>query len=160
VRRFEKRTFSVGRKGTENRMKPDTKFKPGQSGNPRGRPKGSRHKTTLAIEQLLDGEAEEITRKAIEKAKEGDITALRLCLDRLAPSRKDRHIEFNLPKMEKAGDAANASAAIVEAASSGELTPSEAAELLKIIESYARTLQTCDFEERLERLETENRKAR
>jgi hypothetical protein len=132
-----------------------TRFKPGQSGNPSGRPKGSRHKTTLAIEKLLDGEAEEITRKAIEKAKHGDMTAIRICLDRLAPARKDRHIEFTLPKMEKASDAANASAAIVGAASSGELTPSEAAELLKIIESYTRTLQASDFEERLERLESE-----
>ena len=64
----------------------DTKFKPGQSGNPHGRPKGSRHKTTLAIEKLLDGEGEEITRKAIEKAKEGDMAAIRLRLDR--PSRR------------------------------------------------------------------------
>jgi hypothetical protein len=138
----------------------DTKFKPGQSGNPSGRPKGSRHKTTIAIEQLLDGEAEEITRKAIEKAKEGDITALRLCLDRLAPPRKDRHIEFSLPKMQKASDAANASAAIVKAASCGDLTPSEAAELLKIVESYSRTLQASDFEERLEQLESEKAKRR
>jgi hypothetical protein len=137
-----------------------TRFKPGQSGNPNGRPKGSRHKTTLAIEKLLDGEAEEITRKAIEKAKIGDTAALRICLDRLAPTRKDRHIEFNLPKIEKASDAANASASIVEAASSGELTPLEAGELLKIVESHARTLQASDFEERLERLEAELRKTR
>ena len=136
-------------------MRPDTKFKPGRSGNPSGRPKGSRHKTTLAIEKLLDGEGEEITRKAIEKAKEGDMTAIRICMDRLAPPRKDRHIELSLPKMEKAGDAATASAAIVEAASAGELTPSEAGELMKIVESYARTLQVSDFEARLERLENQ-----
>jgi hypothetical protein len=136
-------------------MRPDTKFKPGRSGNPSGRPKGSRHKTTLAIEKLLDGEGEEITRKAIEKAKEGDMTAIRICMDRLAPPRKDRHIELSLPKMEKASDAANASAAIVEAASAGELTPSEAGELMKIVESYARTLQVSDFEARLERLENQ-----
>ena len=136
-------------------MRPDTKFKPGRSGNPSGRPKGSRHKTALAIEKLLDGEGEEITRKAIEKAKEGDMTAIRICMDRLAPPRKDRHIELSLPKMEKASDAANASAAIVEAASAGELTPSEAGELMKIVESYARTLQVSDFEARLARLENQ-----
>src|SRR4029078_5344626 len=134
-------------------MRPDTKFKPGRSGNPSGRPKGSRHKTTLAIEELLDGEAEEITRKAIEKAKDGDTAALRICLDRLSPPRKGRHIEFSMPKMEKASDAANASAGIVQAASGGELTTSEAGELMKIVESHARTLQVSDFEARLERLE-------
>lgn len=138
----------------------DTRFKPGQSGNPGGRPKGSRHKTTLAIEQLLDGEAEEITRRAIEKAKDGDMAAIRICLDRLAPPRKDRHIEFSAPKMEKASDAATVLAAIIEAASTGELTPSEAGDLVKIIESYARTLQASDFEERLERLESEKGKKR
>ncbi len=136
-------------------MMADTKFKPGQSGNPNGRPRGSRHKTTLAIENLLDGEGEEITRKAIELAKGGDMAAIRICLDRLAPPRKDRHIEFTLPKMEKASDAAEASAAIVEAVALGELTPSEAGELMKIVESYARSLQVSDFEARLERLESE-----
>jgi hypothetical protein len=132
-----------------------TRFKPGQSGNPSGRPKGSRHKTTLAIEKLLDGEGEEITLKAIELAKGGSMAAIRICLDRLAPPRKDRPILFTLPKMEKAGDAATASAAIVEAASAGELTPSEAGELMKIVESYARTLQVSDFEARLARLENQ-----
>lgn len=129
------------------------RFKKGQSGNPTGRPKGARHKTTLAIEALLDGEGEAITRVAIEKALEGDMTAIRVCMDRIAPPRKDRHIEFQLPKMEKASDAAAASAAIVDAASSGDLTPVEATELMKIVESYARTLVVSDFEERLERLE-------
>jgi Family of unknown function (DUF5681) len=52
-------------------------FEPGQSGNPAGRPKGSRNKATLAVEALLDGEAEEITRKAIELAKKGDLAAIR-----------------------------------------------------------------------------------
>jgi len=120
---------------------PATRFKKGQSGNPKGRPKGSRHKTTLAIEALLDGEGEEITRKAIEKAKEGDMAAIRVCLDRIAPPRKDRHIAFKLPDMQKANDAVAASAAIVDAASSGQLTLSEAGETMKIVESYARTLQ-------------------
>ena len=64
----------------------DTRFKPGQSGNPKGRPLGSRHKATLAIDKLLDGEADAITRKAIEIAKAGDTVALRLCLDRIARS--------------------------------------------------------------------------
>ena len=136
-------------------MAANTRFKPGQSGNPRGRPKGSRHKTTLAIEKLLDGEGQEITLKAIELAKGGNMAAIRICLDRLAPPRKDQPILFTLPKMEKAGDATTASAAIVEAASAGELTPSEASELMKIVESYARTLQVSDFEARLERLENQ-----
>src|SRR5262245_28492247 len=65
-------------------------FRPGRSGNPKGRPKGARNKTTLAMEALLDGESEAITRKLLEKAAEGDMTALRLCLDRLLSPRRDR----------------------------------------------------------------------
>lgn len=67
-------------------------FKKGQSENPDGRPPGSRNKATLLIEKLLDDDAKEIAEKAIELAKSGDGTALRLCLDRIAPARKDRHI--------------------------------------------------------------------
>ena len=63
--------------------KQDTRFKPGRSGNPEGRPRGSRNATTLALEALLGGEAETLTRKAIELAKGGDLAALRLCIDRL-----------------------------------------------------------------------------
>ena len=61
-------------------MAKDTKFQKGHSCNPNGKPKGARNKATLAAEALLDGEAEAITRKAIEKAKEGDMAAIRLCL--------------------------------------------------------------------------------
>src|SRR5687768_16932362 len=67
-------------------------FQKGQSGNPDGRPKGSRNATTLAVESLLDGEAEALTRKAVELAIAGDIAALRLCLDRVLPPRKDRPV--------------------------------------------------------------------
>ena len=58
-------------------------FRKGASGNPQGRPAGTRNKALLAMESLLDGEAEAITRVAVEKAKEGDATALRLCLERI-----------------------------------------------------------------------------
>ena len=83
------------------------RFRPG---NP-GRPKGTRHKTTLAIETLLEGEAEILTRKAIEMAKGGDITALRLCPDRIAPARKDRTIAFELPPVSTVADIVMASGA-------------------------------------------------
>jgi Family of unknown function (DUF5681) len=79
--------------------KQDTRFKPGQSGNPKGRSQGSRNAATIAIEALLDGEAEALTRKAIELGLAGDMTALRLCLDRIVPPRKDRYVAFSLPAM-------------------------------------------------------------
>ena len=62
-------------------------FEPGHPGGP-GRPAGSRNRASLAADALLDGEAEELTRKCIELAKTGDTTALRLCMERIAPVRK------------------------------------------------------------------------
>jgi hypothetical protein len=130
-------------------------FQAGQSGNPNGRPLGSRNRTTLAVEALLDGEAEGLTRKAIELAKAGDMTALRLCMDRIAPARKDRPVAFSLPKLTTPGDAVAAAAAITEAVAAGDLTPSEAAELAKLVDAYARAIEVHDLNERVARLEGE-----
>jgi hypothetical protein len=131
-------------------------FEPGQSGNPAGKARGTRNKVTMAIEALLDGEAEALTRKAIEIAKGGDLAALRLCLDRLAPPRKDRLVMFELPTITCAADAVKASAALVTAVAIGDLTPAEAGELGKLIEAYVRALEATDFAARLENLERAN----
>jgi hypothetical protein len=80
------------------------RFQKGTSGNPKGRPKGSLNKATVLAEQLLDGEAEEITRKCVELAKNGDRTALRLVMERLLPRRKGRPIHLELPKIESMKD--------------------------------------------------------
>src|ERR1700721_3212046 len=91
-------------------------FQPGQSGNPSGRPKGSRNAATLALESLLDGQAVALTRKAVELALAGDIAALRLCLDRILPPRKDRPVSFEMPQINNAEDVRGASAALRPAA--------------------------------------------
>ncbi len=137
----------------------NTRGRPFQAGNA-GRPKGARNKTTLAMEALLEGEAEVIARKAVEMAKEGDTTALRLCMDRLMPARKDRHVPFALPKLETAADAVKATAALVEAVAAGDLTPSEAAELSKLVEGFTRAADLHDIQTRLERLEQQQEKRR
>src|SRR4051795_11090305 len=72
-------------------------FQKGRSGNPEGRPKGSRNITTVALETLLDGQAIALTQKAIDLALAGDIAALRLCVDRILPPRKDRPVTFDFP---------------------------------------------------------------
>jgi hypothetical protein len=130
-------------------------FEPGKSGNPRGRPKGHRNKATMAIEELLDGEAEGLTRKAIGKALEGDMAALRLCLDRLLPPRRERPITFDLPKIESAKDAQAASSAILAACAAGDLSPGEATAVMDLVSTYIRTLEATELEARLSALEKE-----
>ncbi len=105
------------------------------------------------MEALLDGEAEALTRKAIDKALEGDTAALRLCLERIAPVRKDRHVTFPLQPINTAADAVTAAASLVAAVASGDLTPSEASELGKLIDSVVRSLEASEFASRLEKLE-------
>ena len=121
-------------------------------GNP-GRPKGAKHKTTLAVEALLEGEAEALTRAAIEKALEGDVTALRLCMDRIAPARKDSPVTFDLPEMTNARDAATTAQSVLAAVAGGEVTPLEGAAVMGLIETYRKTLETSELEERITALE-------
>jgi hypothetical protein len=128
-------------------------FKPGRSGNPSGKPRGTRNKTTLAIEVLLDGEAEAITRKAIEMAKAGDGTAMRLVMERLIAPRRDRAVPFTLTKVQSPTDALGAAISVLEAVAAGKLTPSEAAELGKIIDSFVRVAEAADLAQRINRLE-------
>lgn len=127
---------------------PKKRGRPFARGNP-GKPKGARHRVTLAIEGLLDGQAEALTQKAIDLAMDGDIVALRLCLDRLAPARRDRPVTFDLPKIETAADLPKATRAIMEAVAAGELTPSEAAELGKLVDAHATAITVTQLAERL-----------
>ena len=110
------------------------------------------------MEALFEGEAEAIGRKAIEKAKEGDTTAMRLCLERIIPPRKDRPVAFEMPKLETAADAVKATGAIAQAVADGDLTPSEAGELSRLVESFTRAVETHELEARLAKLEEATRR--
>ena len=128
-------------------------FRPGQSGNPAGKPKGTRHRATILAEQLLDGEAEKLSRKAVDLALAGDITALRLCLDRIISPRRDRPVSFGMPELATANDAEKTMGKIAAAVASGELTPSEAAALSGVIETFLKTAELAEIERRLHVLE-------
>ena len=132
-----------------------SEFKPGKSGNPKGRPKGALNKTTLATQALLDGEAEALTRKAVELAKAGNPMALRLCLERVLPPCKDRLISFTLPKVEGVQDLLKVLGAILKAVAEGEITPSEGQTLTAIMDAYRKGLETMDLEARITALEKE-----
>lgn len=136
---------------------PGKPFEPGQSGNPAGKAKGTRNRTTRAIEALLDGEAEALTRRAIELAQDGDTVALRMCLDRLVPPRKDRPITFDLPPIETADDLPKATGAVVAAVATGELTPSEAAEISKTLDVHVRAIEATELHRRMAALEARGR---
>ena len=129
-------------------------FEPGQSGNPKGRPKGSRNTTTLMAEALLDGEAEAITRKLIEKALEGDSAALRLSLERLVPPKRQRYVSFDFDgEIKTPADALRASTAVLSACADGQMSSEEAQQIMSLIQSHVQIVQVADLAERLEAVE-------
>ena len=128
-------------------------FKAGQSGNPAGRPKGTKNKVTHAALALLEGEAEALSRKVVELALEGDTTALKMCLDRIAPPLKSTAppVILDMPPPESLTDAAKG---FVSAAANGELAPDIAAQLVSAVASVARVEEMEHVKQRLESLET------
>lgn len=137
---------------TENTGEIQGRFKSGISGNPAGKPLGARHKTTLAVQALLDGEAEGLTRKAVEMALSGDTTALKLCLERIAPAYKPsaKTVLINMPAPHNLADTARA---FVTAAANGEIPPDIAAQLVSAVASVARVEEMETLKLRLETLE-------
>ncbi|MEF8735353.1 MAG: DUF5681 domain-containing protein [Candidatus Accumulibacter necessarius] len=129
-------------------------WKPGQSGNPAGRPKGSRNRVTLVALAAMEEGADAIARKVVDLAKEGDISAARLVLERLVPPAKERPIFLSLPDTSSADGVAQAQAAILQAVAAGDLLPGEAATLAGIVEARRKALETLELEARISALET------
>lgn len=134
-------------------------FVKGQSGNPAGRPRGSRNKASLLAEALLEDETEGIIRKLAELARAGDMTALRLCLERLILPLKERPMRLALPPLNTAEDLLAAVNVIVAAVAEGEVSESEAKTMLGLVESVRETLAVVQYGARLSALEARMNKA-
>lgn len=134
-------------------------FPKGQSGNPAGRPMGSRNRATQLAEAILDDNAEAITEKLVELALDGDRMMLRLGYQGIVP-RRARTRPLALPEIKSAADLAPAMDAIMRAAAEGEITPFDAAELARMVETALRAFEIGDFDSRLAALEREVEDAR
>ncbi len=146
-------TASAGMTEISDGIHKPWQFKPGQSGNPAGKPKGVRHKTTRLVEKLLAEDVEAIVKMVTDAAKQGDMTAARIILDRILPARKDNPVSFDLPRLEAPADAVAAHAAIIEAVAGGDLTPDEGETLAKLIDGFVRSVELVEIDERLRKLE-------
>jgi hypothetical protein len=133
--------------------KQDGTFAEGASGNPGGKPRGARHRITRAIEELLEGQHEALTQKAIDLALAGDGPALRLCLDRIAPARKDAPISIALPPVKSAADAVEASSALLASVSAGDVTPDEAGRVMALLSAHRSIVETSELADRIAALE-------
>lgn len=148
----EVQDMTADKTGKEQHGRPFTK---GKSGNPAGRPQGSRNKATIAALELLEGEAEKLTRKAVGLALKGDTTALKLCIDRLVPPCRERPLAVKLPIILTADDLPKLTAALLKAVGKGELTPGEATALSSLVTAHARSLEIMELDKRLTALEAD-----
>ena len=118
-----------------------------------GKPHGSRNKATQAAQGLLEGEAEHLTRKAIDAALEGHPAALRLCMERILPIKKETPVSFAMPDMNNTATAVQAAGALLAEVASGELTPNQGTQIMGLIESYQKIVEATELEGRLSALE-------
>ncbi|MFN0166704.1 MAG: DUF5681 domain-containing protein [Bryobacteraceae bacterium] len=132
---------------------PRGRFQPGVSGNRQGRKAGSRNRATIALQRLLEGEGEAITRKAVEMALGGDSTALRLVFERILPAPKDRPVIVDIPTLTGVATARDAIGRIIEQAAAGRLTPSEARTFAELVGTHMEASVLMDLEHRVASLE-------
>lgn len=128
-------------------------WKPGQSGNPAGRKKGMRRRITVAAERLMEDDAENVVRSVLAAARDGDMAAAKLVLERIVPVRRGRPVEVALPPIQSPADLTAATAAVVAAVGSGELTPEEGQAVGALLEAHTRALETAELERRVAALE-------
>jgi Family of unknown function (DUF5681) len=125
----------------------------GVSGNPAGRPRGSRNKATLALEALLEEGAEPLISKAMTMALAGDTAAMRLCLERILPARRDRLIHLDLPPIGNAKEISGALSTILTAIGEGQITPGEGETMANILATQTNVFMAEELESRLEKVE-------
>lgn len=128
------------------------RFKKGKSGNPHGKPRGSRHKASLLAEKLFENDLEIVCSQVVQQAKEGNLMAAKIILDRILPARKDRLIHIELPLIKTSDDAVEALRLICHAVGNGEITPLEGESLSKMVEIQTKGLEFHDFEKRLQKI--------
>lgn len=132
-------------------------FKPGKSGNPKGKAKGTLHKATRAALALLEGDLEAITQVCVDKAKDGDLMAVKLILDKVIPNARERRLSIKLPQIEGATDLPAALAAVLEMVGNGELTPGEGQTITAMLEALRKGIELSEIEARLTALEERQR---
>jgi Family of unknown function (DUF5681) len=128
-------------------------FRKGQIGNPAGRPPGSRNRATSVVQNLLEDAAENIAKRAAKLAEDGNVAAIRICMNRLSPVGQHNPVAFELPSIHSAQDCLRATSAILTGIASGDIAPSAAMQIARVIDVHLRAISTNDLEARMTKLE-------
>jgi Family of unknown function (DUF5681) len=116
-------------------------FQPGQSGNPAGRPSGSLNKQTIAVQAVMEERAKELATDLIDRAKNGDLAAMRLCMEQLVPTGRNRRVPIELPVIKTPEDAELALTVVTDELAAGNLSISEASALVGLIDRMLRVAE-------------------
>jgi hypothetical protein len=125
--------------------------RPFPNGN-RGRKRGSKNKATLLATSLAGGRGEEILRKAIEMAMGGNVPMMKFLLDRILP--KERPIRLELPRLDYPHDSVDAMAEIVNAVSSGLISPREGADVAQLVSAFTRAIDVTETQSEIDLLKS------
>ena len=129
-------------------------FKRGESGNPAGRPAGSRNKVLVALDKIGAEGAEEVLRRTVEAAKAGDMRAAELLLSRVWPARRGRPVALpGVPKIETPADLVRALGAVADSVAEGVISAEEGQAVAAVLEAQRKAIETSDLAERIARLE-------
>jgi hypothetical protein len=120
-----------------------------------GRPRGSRNKAKLPGQQFLDDHELHLIHKCAQMAMAGSVSAMRLCLERLTPARRDGCTRLDLPRIEKAADLPVAAAVVMRAIGRGKLTANEGGKLIESLEKQSSIIERGDTARRVEDLEAQ-----
>jgi hypothetical protein len=105
------------------------------------------------MEALFEEGAEELISKAKSMAMAGDTAALRLCLERILPARRDRLVHLDLPPLRNAKEISAAMSTIIRAVSDGQITPGEGEIVAKMLAAQSQVVMAEELESRLEKVE-------
>jgi hypothetical protein len=129
---------------------PATAWKPGESGNPAGRPKGTPN-PQARLRQMID--AEGIVTKLQEAALAGDVQAARTLLERALPVYRTAAAPVELPGLADAPALTDKAHAVLAAVANGSIPPDVGAQLLTAISTVARVAEVDELARRIAALE-------
>ena len=131
-------------------------FKPGNKSG-RGRPLGSKNKTTASARQLLDSYAEPVVRKVLQMGlRDGDMGALKLCMDRILPVRRDPPVKLGSLPTSTAAEVSKSSEKVVQNVASSKLPPGQGLVMSELLDKRRRAIETQNLDERIQKLEVNN----
>ncbi|MEA3299137.1 MAG: DUF5681 domain-containing protein [Pseudomonadota bacterium] len=128
------------------------RFKPGQSGNPKGKPVGAKSRYTEMREALAD-DLPALVERTKAAALEGDMTAMRLLLERTLPPVKAGAAAILLPELEDAATLTDKARAVVSAIGRGDIPPDIGANLMQSLGGLAKLVEVDELTRRVEALE-------